>query len=302
VREGCHDAAVPSVPVPERPVLVAPAAFPGRFRAAEVAGRIGRGLERAGLMPPDLCPVADGGAGTLEALLPALGGELVGVEVEGADGRPVRAHVALLEDGATALVEVLPPSGDPGAASAGASARVAGELIGAAAATGAAVVVVAAGGAARGDDGERAVQAIAEHGGLGGARLVVLTGARGASGGGGPGGLAGALAAAHRAVLEAGGPWILAALDFDARMRAARAVVTGEGTLDESTLRGGVVGEIGTRARQGGVPLHAVVGRDALDAFGKRIIDLQVVQEATTAEELESAGERLGLALATGQA
>ena len=301
MREGCHDAAVPSVPVPERPVLVAPAAFPGRFRAAEVAGRIGRGLERAGLMPPDLCPVADGGAGTLEVLLPALGGELVGVEVEGADGRPVRAHVALLEDGATALVEVVPPSGHPGAASAGASARVAGELIGAAAATGAAVVVVAAGGAARGDDGERAVQAIAEHGGLGGARLVVLTGARGASGGG-PGGLAGALAAAHRAVLEAGGPWILAALDFDARMRASRAVVTGEGTLDESTLRGGVVGEIGTRTRQGGVPLHAVVGRDALDAFGKRIIDLQVVQEATTAEELEAAGERLGLALATGQA
>jgi glycerate kinase len=297
VREGCHDAAVPSVPVPERPVLVAPAAFPGRFRAAEVAGRIGRGLERAGLMPPDLCPVADGGAGTLEALLPALGGELVGVEVEGADGRPVRAHVALLEDGTTALVEVVPPSGDPGAARAGASARVAGELICAAAATGAAVVVVAAGGAAWGDDGERAVQAIAGHGGLGGARLVVLTGTRGASGG-----LAGALAAAHRAVLEPGGPWILAALDFDARMRASRAVVTGEGTLDERTLRGGVVGEIGTRARQGGVPLHAVVGRDALDAFGKRIIDLQVVQEATTAEELEAAGERLGLALATGQA
>ena len=77
-------------------------------------------------------------------------------------------------------------------------------------------------------------------------------------------------------------------------MRAARAVVTGEGTLDERTLRGGVVGEIGTRARQGGVPLHAVVGRDALDAFGKRIIDLQVVQEATTAEELEAAASGSG--------
>ena len=70
-------------------------------------------------MPPDLCPVADGGEGTIEALLPALGGELVGVEVEGADGRPVRAHVRRCSrTAATALVEVVPPSGDPGAASA----------------------------------------------------------------------------------------------------------------------------------------------------------------------------------------
>ena len=53
-----------------RPVLVAPDSFKGTFRAAEVAGAIGRGLERAGLMPPDLCPVADGGEGTLDALLP----------------------------------------------------------------------------------------------------------------------------------------------------------------------------------------------------------------------------------------
>ena len=55
--------------VRERPVLVAPDSFKGTFSAAMVAGAIGRGLERAGLMPPDLCPVADGGEGTLDALL-----------------------------------------------------------------------------------------------------------------------------------------------------------------------------------------------------------------------------------------
>ena len=54
---------------PERPVLVAPDSFKGTFRAAQVAGAIGRGLERAGLMPPDLLPLADGGDGTLDALL-----------------------------------------------------------------------------------------------------------------------------------------------------------------------------------------------------------------------------------------
>ena len=66
---------------PERPVLVAPDSFKGTFRAAEVAGAIGRGIERAGLMPPDLCPLADGGEGTMEALLLALGGDTVAAEV-----------------------------------------------------------------------------------------------------------------------------------------------------------------------------------------------------------------------------
>ena len=50
------------------------------------------------------------------------------------------------------------------------------------------------------------------------------------------------------------------------------------------------------------MPLHAIVGRDELDAFGKRIIDLQVVREATTLEEIEAAGEELGAALAEGRA
>ena len=72
-RSGWQDSAMT-----ERPVLVAPDSFKGTFRAAEVAGAIGRGLERAGLMPPDLCPLADGGEGTMEALLLALGGETVG--------------------------------------------------------------------------------------------------------------------------------------------------------------------------------------------------------------------------------
>jgi glycerate 2-kinase len=119
---------------------------------------------------------------------------------------------------------------------------------------------------------------------------------------GAAGGLSGGLWAVHGATLEPGAPWILDALDFDTRMRAARAVVTGEGKLDEQTLQGKLVGEIGTRTRQAGVPLHAIVGTDALDAFGKRMIDLQVVTAATTLEEIEAAGEDLGRRLATGDA
>ena len=119
---------------------------------------------------------------------------------------------------------------------------------------------------------------------------------------GAAGGLSGGLWAAHGAVLEPGAKWVLEALDFDDRMRASRAVVTGEGKLDEQTLEGKLVGEIGTRARQAGVPLHAIVGTDALDPFGKRIIDLQRTLVATTLEELEAAGETLGRELAEGRA
>src|SRR5258705_7828416 len=102
---------MPAMAVRERPVLVAPDSFKGTFRAAAVAGAIGRGLERAGLMPPDLCPVADGGEGTLDALLPQLGGELVGVAVHDALGRPVQAQFGLVEDGGTAIVEMAAASG-----------------------------------------------------------------------------------------------------------------------------------------------------------------------------------------------
>src|SRR3954453_21409081 len=102
---------MPSALVPERPVLVAPAAFRGRFRAAEMAGRIGRGLERGGLMPPDLCPVADGGDGTLEALVVQLGGETAAVKVRDPLGREIQAGYALLEGGAAAILEMAAASG-----------------------------------------------------------------------------------------------------------------------------------------------------------------------------------------------
>jgi glycerate 2-kinase len=331
----------------ERPVLVAPDSFKGTFSALQVAGAIGRGLERAGLMPPDLCPVADGGEGTLDALLTQLGGEYVAADATDPLGRPVRAGFALLEDGGTALVESAAASGlallaetelDPWAA----TTRGTGELIMAAVAAGAAVILIAVGGSATMDGGTGAVEAIEEAGGLGGAQIVVLCDVRlpfedaarvfgpqkgadadmverlsarlqeqaaafprdprGVPMTASAGGLSGGLWAACGATLEPGAPFVLDALDFDERMRAARAVVTGEGKLDEQTLQGKLVGEIGTRTRQAGVPLHAIVGRDALDPFGKRIIDLQLVQEATTIAELEAAGETLGSALAEGRA
>ena len=110
---------------------------------------------------------------------------------------------------------------------------------------------------------------------------------------GAAGGLSGGLWAALGAELVPGAAYVLDAVGFDARMRASAFVVTGEGSLDEQTLQGKIVGEVATRCRQGGVPCHAIVGRNKLDPFGERIIDLASVTEATTLDELRHAGAAL---------
>ncbi len=322
----------------QRPVLVAPDAFKGTFSAPQVAAAIGHGLERAGLVPPDLCPVADGGEGTMAVLLTALGGETRGVEASGPLGAPVRAGFALLEDGGTAVVEVaeasglgLVPEGERDAEAA--STRGTGQLIAAAVAEGAQVVLVGVGGSATTDGGRGAIEAIEEAGGLRGAKLVMLCDVqtawedaparfgpqKGADAGtvrrleerlrafaaelprdpagvpmtGAAGGLSGGLWARFDARLEPGAPFVLDAVGFDGRMRASRAVVCGEGRLDPTTLQGKIAAEVAVRARQAGVPCHAIVGQAALGAFERRMLDLQAVLEATTLAELEDAGERL---------
>jgi glycerate 2-kinase len=110
---------------------------------------------------------------------------------------------------------------------------------------------------------------------------------------GAAGGLSGGLWAQHDARLVAGAAYVLDAIGFDERMRAAAFVVTGEGQLDEQTLSGKIVAEVATRCRQGGVACHAVVGRNALDPFQERVLDLASVTEATTLDELEEAGRAL---------
>ncbi len=208
-----------------------------------------------------------------------------------------------------------------------------GELIAAAVGAGARRVLVGVGGSATTDGGRGAVEAIRDHGGLADVRLVVLCDVRtpyedaarvfgaqkGADGPtvrrltarlhaiarglerdprgvpmtGAAGGLAGGLWAAFGAELVPGAAFVLDALGFDGRMRAARAVVTGEGRLDQQSLAGKAVSEVATRARQGGVPCHAIVGSRELDAFGARVLDLQAVLEAGTVPELERAGREL---------
>jgi glycerate kinase len=110
---------------------------------------------------------------------------------------------------------------------------------------------------------------------------------------GAAGGLSGGLWGGLGARLVPGAAYVLDAIGFDAAMKGSAFVVTGEGCLDSQTLEGKIVGEVATRCRQGGVACHAIVGRDDLDPFEERIIDLASVSEATDLAEMEAAGRRL---------
>src|SRR5207302_3987470 len=165
---------MPLVAIPGVPdtVLVAPDAFKETFDAARVASAIGRGLERAGV-PVDLCPGADGGEGTLEALARALGAEICTATVADPLGRPIEAPFGIA--GKTAIVEAAAATGlhlvdradrDPLRA----STLGAGQLIAAAINAGASTVLVGVGGSATTDGGAGALRALRDPD----VRLVVL--------------------------------------------------------------------------------------------------------------------------------
>ncbi len=143
-----------------------------------MADAIGRGVEDAGGIP-DLCPAGDGGEGTTEILLDALGGERRTAPAHDPLSRQIDAGYALLRDGTEAVVEAAAASGlslvDPAGRDAErASSTGTGELIAAAVAEGARRILVAAGGSATTDGGRGAIDAIEAAGGLRDARLEVL--------------------------------------------------------------------------------------------------------------------------------
>jgi glycerate kinase len=326
-------------------VLLAPDSFKGSFSSEQVAAALARGLD-AGGQPADICPVADGGEGTLSVLAAPLGLEHFTARVSDPLGRELQASFGLGARG-VAMVEAAAASG-LGLVAEGerdalaASTYGTGELIAAAVAAGAHTVYVTVGGSASTDGGAGAVRAIRERGGIGEARLVVLCDVRtpfeqaaavfapqkgasaeqvellsarldvlaremprdprGVAMTGAAGGLAGGLWGHLGAELVAGAPFVLDAVGYDTRMRRALAVITGEGSLDRQSLVGKLVSEVATRARQAGVPCHAVVGRNRLDLFEMRILDLQLVVEASTLEEISDAGALIAAEIAAQRA
>lgn len=142
-------------------VLVAPDKFRGTLTARQAAEAIETGWRRARPADSlDLVPMADGGEGTLEALVEAQGGRIVAATVTGPLGDVVDAAFGLVEtvDGPTGVVESARASGlavlgegrrDP----LHTTTRGTGELIVAALEAGARRVVVCLGGSATNDGG-----------------------------------------------------------------------------------------------------------------------------------------------------
>ena len=147
-------------------VVIAPDKFKGSLTALEAAEAMARGLSRVDPCAEiDRVPMADGGEGTVAALVAATGGSYRTVTVTGPLGELVAASFGLLGDGRTAVLEMASASGlwlvpptlrDPLRA----TTRGTGQLLLAALEAGARRVIVGIGGSATNDGGAGLGQAL----------------------------------------------------------------------------------------------------------------------------------------------
>src|SRR5213594_4298312 len=147
-------------------VVVAPNAFKGTLTASQAATAIAAGVRE---VFPDAeiikVPVADGGDGTVDALVEANHGDFRSATVEGPLGDPVVARYGLIDAGHTAIVELAAASGlvlipysrrDPRRA----STYGFGQLLESARAEGVGKIIAGIGGSATNDGGAGMAQAI----------------------------------------------------------------------------------------------------------------------------------------------
>ena len=97
---------------PAKVVLCAPDSFKGCLTAAEAADAMARGVEAIGSAVQAVrCPVADGGDGTLDALVVAREGTVRRAEVTGPRGETVTARWGWIASDRMAVVELAEASG-----------------------------------------------------------------------------------------------------------------------------------------------------------------------------------------------
>ncbi|MFA6560416.1 MAG: glycerate kinase [Verrucomicrobiia bacterium] len=152
-------------------IVAAPDKFKGSLTAEEAADAIERGVRRVWPRARVVkAPMADGGEGTLRALVHATGGRILHQRVMGPLGEPVRAAFGVLGDGETAVIEMAEASGYKLVSAARRNPLVTttygtGELILAALRRGCRRLIVGIGGSATNDGGAGMAQAL-------GARLL----------------------------------------------------------------------------------------------------------------------------------
>ena len=147
-------------------IVIAPDSFKDSLSAAGVAAAIAQGVRQA-LPDAELIevPMADGGEGTMEAIMAACHGELRSLTVDGPLGESVQARWGWLPETRTAIIEMAEASGlqllrrDQRDACVSSTFGT-GQLIGAAVQAGAQRVVLAIGGSATNDAGTGMLRAL----------------------------------------------------------------------------------------------------------------------------------------------
>ena len=150
-------------------IVVAPNAFKGSLSALEAAEAIAEGV-RAAAQDAELVlvPIADGGDGTVDALVTATRGERRTLWVRGPLGDPVDADYGLIDGGSTAVIEMAKAAGlalvppekrDPRIT----TTYGVGELLQRAYEQGARHFIVGIGGSATNDGGAGMAQALGYH-------------------------------------------------------------------------------------------------------------------------------------------
>jgi glycerate kinase len=338
-------------------VLVAPDKFKGTLSAPAAAAAIAAGWRRE--RPQDdvvQVPIADGGEGTLEALVAARGGEVRRARVAGPLGDPVVAPFGLVESpaGRAAVVELARASGLQLVAEGRrdalrSSTRGTGELVRAALREHVTEILVCIGGSASTDGGAglaaalgaRLLDAAGRAIGEGGAALLALdrvdvtsleptlrrvrvvvasdvdhplTGPNGAArvfapqkgassedvvlleralahyasvllrdlgvdvrampGAGAAGGAGAGLIAFLGAHVRPGVEVVMEALDLAHRIALADVVLTGEGRLDDTSLRGKAPAGVLEAARSSGATVGVLCGRADVEPVGVRVWSL----------------------------
>lgn len=147
-------------------IVIAPDKFKGSLSAPDAAEAMRRGvLAVVADVQVDVVPMADGGEGTVEAMITATGGERLDARVTGPLGEPRTASFARLGDGRTCVLEMAAASGlmlvpadrrDPLVT----TTRGTGELVLAAARAGARSILLGIGGSATNDGGAGFAQAL----------------------------------------------------------------------------------------------------------------------------------------------
>jgi len=147
-------------------ILIAPQSLKGSLTAAEAGSAIAQGVRA--IFPKaeiDFVPIADGGEGTVQALVDASGGKIIQMAVTGPLGEPVSAFFGLMGDGNTAVIEMAACAGLPLVPPEKRDPRITttygvGELIRAALDNGSRHFIIGIGGSATNDGGAGLVQAL----------------------------------------------------------------------------------------------------------------------------------------------